>query len=87
MGLGDNQAIHRFSVGRGADTSSLYGRVIVRHEGPDDGGGKWRCAKDSIRGVSCVHVKATKRFLSQGQESDAEEARDGDDAGVDVCEL
>lgn len=86
MGVGNDQAIHRFSVGRGAETSSLYGRVIVKHEGPDQGGGKWRCAKDSGRGLACIHVKATKRFLSQGQDSDAEEEGGDNDVGVDVCE-
>lgn len=86
MGVGSDKAIHRFSVGRGGETSSLYGRVIVRHEGPDQGGGKWRCAKDSVRGSNCMHIKATKRFLSQGQDSDEEEDKGEDSEGVDVCE-
>lgn len=88
--MGDDRAIHRFSVGKGGDTSSLYGRVIVTHDGTDKGDGQWRCTKDMAHGPACIHIKAARRFLTQGQDEEAVEMDDMGETmgeGVDVCEL
>ncbi|KAJ3831676.1 hypothetical protein F5878DRAFT_647435 [Lentinula raphanica] len=91
--LGDDEgrAIHRFSVGKGGDTTSIYGRVLVEYEGTYNGEGRWKCTKDGAR---CTHINAARKYLRQGlgelgndSDSDGEEQEDvfNERDGVDVA--
>ncbi|KAK7043039.1 hypothetical protein VNI00_008777 [Paramarasmius palmivorus] len=50
----------RFSVAN--HMGGLNGRAIVSYEGPDAGGGTWRCSKDKGR---CEHIDAARRVLRE----------------------
>ncbi|KAJ3847663.1 hypothetical protein EV368DRAFT_68920 [Lentinula lateritia] len=90
LGDEDGQAIHRFSVGKGGDTTSIHGRVIVEYEGTYRGDGRWKCVKDSLR---CTHINFAKKYLRKGlkeiedhTDEDEELEQEGimEDDGIDV---
>ncbi|KAJ3773143.1 hypothetical protein FB446DRAFT_642170, partial [Lentinula raphanica] len=77
----DGRAIHRFSVGKGGDTTSIYGRVLVEYEGTYSGDGRWKCAKDGIR---CIHISVARKYLRQGlgELGDSSESEEEEQEGI-----
>ncbi|KAK7060732.1 hypothetical protein VNI00_000464 [Paramarasmius palmivorus] len=58
MGMDQGVWLTRFSVT--SDTGDLNGRAMVVYEGPDAGGGHWKCSKDKVK---CGHVRSARAVL------------------------
>lgn len=71
--MDEKRHIHRFSVER----EGYLSRAIVTHKGRDDGGGSWRCSKDT---GSCMHVKDAQDHLQRLLKGDPDATHD---TGVD----
>lgn len=55
--------INKFSVPTPGNPQ-MYSRAFVSHQGPNTGGGIWRCSKDRAE-THCLHIKKARDKLQQ----------------------
>lgn len=77
--------INLFSVPTPHRPMSLQNRQMVRHEGEDNGHGKWSCNKDKEAG--CIHVTMAQHLLQRLILGDPAARYSGPDLTPGVCSL
>jgi len=77
--------VNFFSVLSRNAQPSIKNRVVVEHIGDDEGGGEWRCCKDS-KATDCIHIGDARHTLQKYLQGDPNatdpNARDGGFQGI-----